>query len=112
MFFVFIGIVRGGVAGMQQLLRRCCSDSKTCALRRSDPLGARRKIRVSPVVHSPTLSDPTGGYRTRSFILRFAFRRGFMSQTTVQVISGILCVILIVIIILRRKSKKKTEDEF
>ncbi len=36
-----------------------------------------------------------------------------MTQGTVQLISGILCVVLIAIIILRRKSKKKSpEDEF
>jgi LPXTG-motif cell wall-anchored protein len=35
-----------------------------------------------------------------------------MTQTTVQIISGVLCVALIAIVILRRKSKKKTEDDF
>jgi hypothetical protein len=36
-----------------------------------------------------------------------------MTQDTVKIIAGVLCVILVAIIILRRKSKgKKTEDEF
>ena len=36
-----------------------------------------------------------------------------MSQGTVQIIAGVLCVVLIAIVILRRKGKKKTsEDEF
>ena len=34
-----------------------------------------------------------------------------MTQTTVQVIAGILCVVLIAIIILRRKAKKKSADD-
>ena len=36
-----------------------------------------------------------------------------MTQDTVKLIAGILCVVLIAIIFLRRKGKKKsTEDEF
>jgi len=36
-----------------------------------------------------------------------------MSQGTVQLIAGLLCVVLIGIIIVRRKGKKKsTEDDF
>lgn len=35
-----------------------------------------------------------------------------MTQSTVQLVAGVLCVILIAIVILRRKGKKKTEDEF
>lgn len=35
-----------------------------------------------------------------------------MTQSTVQIVAGVLCVILIAIVILRRKGKKKTEDEF
>ena len=34
-----------------------------------------------------------------------------MSQTTVQLVAGILCVALIAIIILRRKGKKKSSDD-
>jgi LPXTG-motif cell wall-anchored protein len=36
-----------------------------------------------------------------------------MTQGTVQLIAGILCMVLIAVIIYRRKSKKKSaEDEF
>ena len=36
-----------------------------------------------------------------------------MTQGTVQLIAGVLCVLLIAIVILRRKGKKKSaEDEF
>ncbi|MEO8592119.1 MAG: LPXTG cell wall anchor domain-containing protein [Candidatus Solibacter sp.] len=35
-----------------------------------------------------------------------------MTQGTVQLIAGILCVVLIGIILLRRKGKKKEEDDF
>ena len=36
-----------------------------------------------------------------------------MTQGTVQIIAGVLCVVLIAIIVLRRKGKKKTgEEEF
>jgi len=36
-----------------------------------------------------------------------------MSQGTVQIVAGVLCLVVIAIIILRRKGKKKTsEDEF
>lgn len=35
-----------------------------------------------------------------------------MTQGTVQLVAGILCVVLIAIIFLRRKGKKKTEDDF
>ena len=35
-----------------------------------------------------------------------------MTQSTVQIVAGILCLAVIAIIILRRKGKKKTEDEF
>jgi LPXTG-motif cell wall-anchored protein len=36
-----------------------------------------------------------------------------MTQGTVQLIAGVLCVLLIAVIFLRRKGKKKTEeDEF
>lgn len=36
-----------------------------------------------------------------------------MTQGTVQLVSGILCVALVAIIVLRRKGKKKSaEDEF
>jgi len=40
--------------------------------------------------------------------------RGHMTQGTVQLVAGILCVILIAIVILRRKGKKSksTDDEF
>lgn len=41
-----------------------------------------------------------------------AGREVLMSQDTVKIIAGILCVVLIGIIILRRKGKKKSEDEF
>jgi hypothetical protein len=36
-----------------------------------------------------------------------------MTETTVKLIAGVLCLVLVAIIILRRKGKKKTEeDEF
>jgi len=36
-----------------------------------------------------------------------------MTDTTVKLIAGVLCLVLVAIIILRRKGKKKTEeDEF
>jgi hypothetical protein len=35
-----------------------------------------------------------------------------MTESTVRIVAGVLCVILIAIVILRRKGKKKTEDEF
>ena len=35
-----------------------------------------------------------------------------MTQSTVQIVAGILCLAVIAIIILRRKGKKKSEDEF
>jgi len=35
-----------------------------------------------------------------------------MTQSTVQIIAGVLCVLVIVAIFLRRKGKKKTEDDF
>jgi len=35
-----------------------------------------------------------------------------MTQGTVQLIAGILCLAVIAIIFLRRKGKKKSEDEF
>ena len=36
-----------------------------------------------------------------------------MTETTVRVVAGILCLALVAIIFLRRKNKKKTdEDEF
>jgi LPXTG-motif cell wall-anchored protein len=36
-----------------------------------------------------------------------------MTDTTVKLVAGILCLVLVAIIILRRKNKKKTdEDEF
>ena len=37
-----------------------------------------------------------------------------MTQDTVRIVAGILCVVVIVIIILRHRSKKRkdTEDEF
>jgi hypothetical protein len=35
-----------------------------------------------------------------------------MTQSTVQLVAGILAVVLIVIIIMRRKNKKKIDDEF
>jgi len=37
----------------------------------------------------------------------------FMTQSTVQIIAGVLCVLLIAVIFLRRKGKKgKAEDDF
>ena len=38
-------------------------------------------------------------------------QESYMSQTTVQLVAGILCVVLIAIIILRRKGKKKSSDD-
>jgi len=35
-----------------------------------------------------------------------------MTQSTVQIVAGILCLAVIAIIIMRRKGKKKSEDEF
>jgi len=35
-----------------------------------------------------------------------------MTQSTVQIVAGILCLAMIAIIILRRKGKKKSDDEF
>jgi LPXTG-motif cell wall-anchored protein len=35
-----------------------------------------------------------------------------MTQGTVQLVAGILCLVVIAIIFLRRKGKKKTEDDF
>jgi len=35
-----------------------------------------------------------------------------MTQSTVQIVAGILCLAVIAIIILRRKGKKKSDDEF
>lgn len=36
-----------------------------------------------------------------------------MTDTTVKLVAGVLCLVLVAIIILRRKGKKKTEeDEF
>jgi len=43
---------------------------------------------------------------------RFRKDEIIMTQTTVQIIAGVLCVVLIAIVILRRKRKKKTEDDF
>jgi hypothetical protein len=36
----------------------------------------------------------------------------FMTQGTVQLIAGVLCLLLIAVIFLRRKGRKKTEDDF
>ena len=35
-----------------------------------------------------------------------------MTQGTVQLVAGILCVVLVGIVIMRRKGKKKDEEEF
>ena len=35
-----------------------------------------------------------------------------MTQGTVQLIAGILCVALVAVILMRRKGKKKDEEEF
>ena len=35
-----------------------------------------------------------------------------MTQATVQIVAGVLCVALIAIVFLRRKGKKKVDDEF
>jgi hypothetical protein len=52
------------------------------------------------------------GTHQLSYTAISAGREVLMSQDTVKLVAGILCVILIGIIILRRKGKKKSEDEF